>query len=64
MLGFEILTFLRQKAEGKPRCKIDCLTESNIEDVLSHQQGQAETRGPNVVSPSQAEMTSLFNLRI
>ena len=40
--------------------KIDCLTESNIEDVFSHQQGQAETRLPNVLSPSQAEMTSLF----
>ena len=40
--------------------KIDCLTESNIEDVFSHQQGQAETRRPNVLSLSQAEMTSLF----
>ena len=40
--------------------KIDCLTESNIEEVFSHQQGQAETRRPNVLSPSQAEMMSLF----
>ena len=40
--------------------KIDCLTESNINDLFSHQQGQEEIGHPNVFSPSQAEMTSLF----
>lgn len=40
--------------------KIDCLTKSNIKDLFSYQQGQAETGRPNVFSPSQAEMTSLF----
>ena len=40
--------------------KIDCLTESNIKDLFSPQQGQAEMGRPDVSSPSQAEMSSLF----
>lgn len=51
---------LAKKLKENLDAKIDCWTESNIEDVFSHQQGEAETRRPNVLSPSQAEMTSLF----
>ncbi|KAL9977234.1 hypothetical protein ACROYT_G014616 [Oculina patagonica] len=40
--------------------KIDCLTENDINDVFSHQQGQAEMGRPKDLSLSQAEMTSLF----
>ena len=40
--------------------KLDCLTESDINDLFSHQQSQEEIGCPNVFSPSQAEMTSLF----
>ena len=40
--------------------KIDCLTESNIKDLLSPQQGQEETGRPDVSSPSQAETSTLF----
>ena len=40
--------------------KIDCLTESDIKDVLLRQQGQSEMVCPNVFSPSQVEMASLF----
>lgn len=49
-----------KKLRENPDAKIDCLTESSIEDVFSPQQGQAGTEHPNVLSPSQAEMTSLF----
>jgi len=40
--------------------KINGLSESDFKDVFSHQQGQGETVRPNVFSPSQVEMTSLF----
>ena len=50
---------LAKKLKENLDAKIDCLTESNVEDVFSPQQGQAELKRPNVPSPSQAEMASL-----
>ena len=40
--------------------KIDCLTESNIKDLFSPQQGQAKMGRLDVSSLSQSEMSSLF----
>jgi len=52
--------FSAKKLKENLDAKIDGSTESDFKDVFSHQQGQAEIVRPNVLSPSQVEMTSLF----
>ena len=55
-IDFSSATRLKENLDAK----IDCLTESNIKDLFSPQQGQAEMGRPDVSSLSQAEMSSLF----